>query len=218
MAFDRYIAICFPLRYSTILTHTLIGKIGVTIFLRSYCTIFPIIFLLKRLNFCQNNIIPHTFCEHIGLAKYACNDIRVNIWYGLFVLMSTVVLDALLIFVSYVLILHAVFHMSSQDARHKALMSALSFSFMDLPSSRSWLRGLVVTFHLIFTSCWLMSAFWLHLCWTLSFMGSRPSKSGSRWLTYFFQSRNNSEGGTDFSSSLAVHDVDYRCCEWKHCR
>ncbi|XP_036991522.2 olfactory receptor 52B4-like [Artibeus jamaicensis] len=120
MAFDRYIAICYPLRYTTVLTHALIGKIGVTI-LRSYCTIFPIIFLLKRLTFCQNNVIPHTFCEHIGLAKYACNDIRVNIWYGLFVVMSTVVLDALLIFVSYVLILHAVFHMPSQDARQKAL-------------------------------------------------------------------------------------------------
>ncbi|XP_008593024.1 PREDICTED: olfactory receptor 52B4-like [Galeopterus variegatus] len=126
MAFDRYIAICYPLRYTTILTNALIGKIGVIIFLRSYCTIFPIIFLLKRLTFCQNNIIPHTLCEHIGLAKYACNDIRVNIWYGLFVIMSTVVLDVLLIFVSYVLILHAVFHMPSQDARHKALNTCAS--------------------------------------------------------------------------------------------
>ncbi|XP_057551770.1 olfactory receptor 52B4-like [Hippopotamus amphibius kiboko] len=121
MAFDRCIAICYPLRYTTILTHKLIGKIGVTIFMRSYCAIFPMVFLLKRLTFCQNNVIPHTFCEHIGLAKYDCNDIRVNIWYGFFVLMSTVVLDALLILVSYVLILHAVFHMPSQDARHKAL-------------------------------------------------------------------------------------------------
>ncbi|XP_058402211.1 olfactory receptor 52B4-like [Diceros bicornis minor] len=121
MACDRYIAICYPLRYTTILTHALIGKIGVIIFLRSYCTIFHIIFLLKRLTFCQNNIIPHTFCEHIGLAKYACDDIRVNIWYGLFVIVSTIVLDVLLIFVSYVLILCAVFHMPSQDARHKAL-------------------------------------------------------------------------------------------------
>uniref|UniRef100_M3YF52 Olfactory receptor n=1 Tax=Mustela putorius furo TaxID=9669 RepID=M3YF52_MUSPF len=121
MAFDRYIAICYPLRYITILTPALIGKIGVTVCLRSYGTIFPVIFLLKRLTFCQNNIIPHTYCEHIGLAKYACNDIRVNIWYGFSILMLTVVLDVVLIFVSYVLILHAVFRIPSRDARHKAL-------------------------------------------------------------------------------------------------
>ncbi|KAF0881395.1 O52B4 protein, partial [Crocuta crocuta] len=121
MAFDRYIAICYPLRYTTILPRALIGKIGVTISLRSYGTIFPIIFLLKRLTFCQNNIIPHTYCEHIGLAKYACNDIRVNIWYGFSILMLTVVLDVVLIFVSYVLILCVIFRIPSRDARHKAL-------------------------------------------------------------------------------------------------
>ncbi|KAM6171978.1 olfactory receptor 52B4-like isoform 2-T2 [Erethizon dorsatum] len=121
MAFDRYIAICYPLRYTMILTHCLIGKIGMAVFLRAHCTIFPMIFLLKRLTFCNNNILPHTFCEHIGLAKYACDDIRVNIWYGFFVLMSTVILDIVLIFISYVLILCAVFHMPSQDARHKSL-------------------------------------------------------------------------------------------------
>ncbi|XP_006885774.1 PREDICTED: olfactory receptor 52B4-like [Elephantulus edwardii] len=121
MAFDRYIAICYPLRYSTILTHSLIGKIGVAVFLRAHCTIFPMVFLLKRLTFCRTNILPHTFCEHIGLAKYACDDIRINIWYGFFVLMSTVILDVVLIFASYVLILRAVFHMPSQEARYKAL-------------------------------------------------------------------------------------------------
>ncbi|XP_006141185.2 olfactory receptor 52B4 [Tupaia chinensis] len=121
MAFDRYIAICYPLRYTTILTNSLIGKIGSAIFLRSYGTIFPIIFLLKRLTFCRNNNLPHTGCEHIGLAKFSCDDIRVNIWYGFFVLMSTVTLDVILIFISYMLILRAVFHIPSQDARHKAL-------------------------------------------------------------------------------------------------
>ncbi|XP_032709470.1 olfactory receptor 52B4-like [Lontra canadensis] len=121
MAFDRYIAICYPLRYTMILPHSLIGKIGVAVFMRAHCTIFPMIFLLKRLTFCRNNILPHTFCEHIGLAKYACDDIRVNIWYGFFVLMSTVILDIVLIFVSYTLILRAVFCIPSRDARHKAL-------------------------------------------------------------------------------------------------
>ncbi|XP_075857513.1 olfactory receptor 52B4-like [Microcebus murinus] len=121
MAFDRYIAICYPLRYTTILTNSLIGKIGVTIFLRSYGIIVPIIFLVKRLTFCRSNIIPHTCCQHISLAKYSCNDIRVNIWYGVFIIMSTVTLDVMLVFISYMLILHAVFRMPSQDARHKAL-------------------------------------------------------------------------------------------------
>ncbi|XP_003781425.1 olfactory receptor 52B4-like [Otolemur garnettii] len=121
MAFDRYIAICYPLRYTTILTNSVIGKIGVTIFLRSYGTIFPIIFLIKRLTFCKGNILPNTCCNHIVLAKVSCDDISVNIWYGFFVLMSTVVLDSVLIFISYVVILCAVFHIPSQNARHKAL-------------------------------------------------------------------------------------------------
>uniref|UniRef100_A0A8D0Q5I6 Olfactory receptor n=1 Tax=Sus scrofa TaxID=9823 RepID=A0A8D0Q5I6_PIG len=121
MAFDRYVAICDPLRYTTILTHLLIRKIGVTIFVRSYCTVFPVIFLMKRLTFCKNYILPNTACKHIVLAKISYNDIRLNIWYGFFVLMSTLVLDVVLIFVSYMLILRAVFHMPSRDARHKAL-------------------------------------------------------------------------------------------------
>ncbi|KAM9220639.1 LOW QUALITY PROTEIN: olfactory receptor 52B4-like [Dugong dugon] len=121
MAFDCYIAICYTLRYTGILTNSLIGKIGMTIFLRSYGTIFPIIFLLKRLTFCRNNILPHTGCEHTGLDRYSCDDVHVNIWYGFFVLMSTVVLDVMLIFISYMLILRAVFQIPSKDARHKAL-------------------------------------------------------------------------------------------------
>uniref|UniRef100_A0A8C3VLL8 Olfactory receptor n=1 Tax=Catagonus wagneri TaxID=51154 RepID=A0A8C3VLL8_9CETA len=121
MAFDRYIAICYPLRYTTVLTPALIGKTGVTVFLRSYGTIVPIIFLLKRLTFCKSNILPNTACKHIVLARVSCDDIRVNIWYGFFVLMSTLVLDVVLIFISYVLILRAVFHIPSRDARRKAL-------------------------------------------------------------------------------------------------
>ncbi|KAI5931144.1 Olfactory receptor 52B4 [Manis javanica] len=126
MVFDRCIAICYPVRYTTILTQALIGKIGMTIFIRTYITIIPIIFLLKRLTFCQKYIIPHTFCQHIGLAEYACNDIQVNVWYGFFVLLSTVVLDIVLIFFSYVLILQAVFRIPSQEARHKALNTCSS--------------------------------------------------------------------------------------------
>ncbi|XP_052012049.1 olfactory receptor 52B4-like [Apodemus sylvaticus] len=121
MAFDRYVAICDPLHYSTVLGHVVIVRIGLAVVLRSFCVILPDVFLVKRLPFCHSNVLLHTYCEHMAVAKFACADIRVNVWYGLSVLLSTVVLDALLILVSYGLILHAVFRLPSRGARQKAL-------------------------------------------------------------------------------------------------
>ncbi|PNJ24878.1 OR52B2 isoform 1 [Pongo abelii] len=121
MAFDRFVAICAPLRYTTVLTWPVVGRIALAIITRSFCIIFPVIFLLKRLPFCRTNIVPHSYCEHIGVAHLACADITVNIWYGFSVPIVMVIVDVILIAVSYSLILRAVFRLSSQDARHKAL-------------------------------------------------------------------------------------------------
>ncbi|XP_072472689.1 olfactory receptor 52B2-like isoform X1 [Notamacropus eugenii] len=121
MAFDRFVAICYPLQYTAILNHSVIGKIGGIVVFRSFATVFPIVFLLKRLPFCRTNIIAHTFCEHMGLAKLACADITINIWYGISVPLLSVMLDMAVIVMSYILILRAVFRLSSRDARLKTL-------------------------------------------------------------------------------------------------
>ncbi|XP_045412779.1 olfactory receptor 52B4-like [Lemur catta] len=121
MACDRCVAICDPLHYTTVLSHSVIIRVGLAVVLRSFCVILPDVFLVKRLAFCSSNLLPHTYCEHMAVAKFACADIRVNVWYGLSVLLSTVVLDALFILVSYSLILYAVFHLPSKGARQKAL-------------------------------------------------------------------------------------------------
>ncbi|XP_037696143.1 olfactory receptor 52B2-like [Choloepus didactylus] len=121
MAFDRFVAVCTPLRYAAVLTWPVVGRIALAIVTRSFCIIFPVIFLLKRLPFCRTNIIPHSYCEHIGVACLACADITVNIWYGFSVPIVVVILDVILIAVSYSFILWAVFHLPSQDARQKAL-------------------------------------------------------------------------------------------------
>ncbi|XP_004621304.1 olfactory receptor 52H1-like [Sorex araneus] len=121
MAFDRYVAICSPLRYTTILTPRTIFKIAVGISLRSFCVFVPCVFLVNRLPFCRTHTIRHTYCEHIGVARLACADISLNIWYGFCVPIMTVITDVILIALSYTLILCAVFHLPSQDARQKAL-------------------------------------------------------------------------------------------------
>ncbi|XP_005380157.1 PREDICTED: olfactory receptor 52H1-like [Chinchilla lanigera] len=121
MAFDRYVAICLPLRYSSILTPRVIVKLMVSIVTRSFWVILPDVFLLKRLPFCGTRIIPHTYCEHIGVARLSSADISVNIWYGFCMPLMTVISDVILIAVSYIFILRAVFRLSSQGARQKAL-------------------------------------------------------------------------------------------------
>ncbi|NXY16085.1 O52B2 protein, partial [Atrichornis clamosus] len=120
MAFDRFVAICFPLRYGAVLTPSIVAKTGLVALLRSFCIIFPCIFLLLRLPFCGHNVISHTYCEHIGIARLACADISANIWYGLMVPVTMIVLDLILIAVSYGFILLALLRLPSRTARHKA--------------------------------------------------------------------------------------------------
>ncbi|OPJ67492.1 olfactory receptor 52B2 [Patagioenas fasciata monilis] len=120
MAFDRFVAICDPLRYTAVLTPSVIVKAGMVALLRSFCIILPCVFLLKRLPFCAHSVIPHTYCEHMGIARLARADISVNVLYGLAVPFAAIVVDVVLIAVSYVLILLALFRLPSRTARHKA--------------------------------------------------------------------------------------------------
>ncbi|XP_004642074.1 olfactory receptor 52E8-like [Octodon degus] len=120
MAFDRYIAICNPLQYSLILTNRTIGLILLVVFGVNFILVIPLVFLILRLPFCGHRIIPHTYCEHMGIARLACANIKVNMIFGL-ILISMVLIDVVLIVISYVRILRAVFCLPSREAKLKAL-------------------------------------------------------------------------------------------------
>ncbi|XP_067414554.1 olfactory receptor 52P1-like [Emydura macquarii macquarii] len=121
MAFDRYVAICDPLRYATILTNTRVAKLGLVGLIRAVLFILPMPLLLRRLPFCANHIIPHTYCEHMAVVKMSCGDTRVNRMYGLVITLVTFGLDLTLIGLSYGLIIRSVLRISSKKAHQKAL-------------------------------------------------------------------------------------------------
>ncbi|XP_003465324.1 olfactory receptor 51V1-like [Cavia porcellus] len=126
MSFDRYVAICNPLRYSSILTNEKIMKIGVAILCRSSLLIPPVIIRLRFLNYCRPHILSHSFCLHQDLIRMACSDIRFNSIYGLALVISNLLLDAVLILISYVMILHTVLGIASWEERIKSLQTCVS--------------------------------------------------------------------------------------------
>ncbi|CAM4344965.1 unnamed protein product [Lepidochelys olivacea] len=121
MAIDRYVAICNPLRYATILTNTRIAKLGLVGLTRAVLFMMPLPLLLSRQPFCANRIIPHMYCESIAVAKISCGDITVNNMYGLAMAFLVIGLDLTLIALSYSLIMRAVLRIPSKEAHQKAL-------------------------------------------------------------------------------------------------
>ncbi|XP_042543082.1 olfactory receptor 52D1-like [Dipodomys spectabilis] len=121
MAVDRYVAICQPLRYGALLTQRVVGIVAAAAVIRGVCVMTPPVVLLQRLPYCGQRALPHTYCEHMGVARLACGDTRPNIWYGLATTLLSPALDLVLIGASYVLILLAVCRLPSPGARHKAL-------------------------------------------------------------------------------------------------
>ncbi|KAM8923689.1 olfactory receptor 51V1-like [Lycaon pictus] len=126
MAFDRFTAICNPLRYTSILTNTRIINMGMAIVGRSFLFITAPIVRLKFFHYCHPHILSHSFCLHQDLLRLACSDIRFNSFYVLALVICTLLLDSVLILISYVLILHSVLTIASREECFKSLQTCVS--------------------------------------------------------------------------------------------
>ncbi|XP_068121817.1 olfactory receptor 52Z1P-like [Hyperolius riggenbachi] len=166
MAYDCYFAICKPLTYSSSLTGTFIWKIAMVALFRSFCIITPFVFLLKRLPFQQSNLIEHTYCEHMSVAKLATADISVNVVYGLIIAACSAGLDMILIVVSYTIIVSAVLRLPSSEARFKAFNTCVSHicviilfyipAFFSFIAHRVGHEHISLEFHIIFANLYVL--------------------------------------------------------------
>ncbi|XP_074840465.1 olfactory receptor 51G2-like [Carettochelys insculpta] len=126
MAFDRFVAIQHPLRYASTLTTSRIGNIWLASIIRASGLHIPTVILLKRLPYSRVQPLSYSYCLHPDVMKVACADTMLNNIYGLVTVLSTLVLDSVLIVLSYILILSTVMSITFWRKRLKALNTCVS--------------------------------------------------------------------------------------------
>ncbi|XP_023694628.2 olfactory receptor 1-like [Paramormyrops kingsleyae] len=126
LAYDRFVAICFPLRYHSIVTNSSMGIILTVGCIFNFLFVMTTMLLVTRLSFCKSIVIDSYFCDHGPLYRLACND---NLPSYIMVMLFTTLhffLPLFLIFLSYVCILLALFKIASWEGRLKALKTCFS--------------------------------------------------------------------------------------------
>ncbi|KFO21819.1 olfactory receptor 7D4 [Fukomys damarensis] len=120
MAYDRFVAICYPLQYTLIMNPQLCGCLVLISWFIILCVDLINILLLMQLNFSSGTEIPHFFCELPHILKLARSDSLIN---NIFLNVVTVLLGlfpVLGIMFSYFQIVSSLMKMSSNASRYKA--------------------------------------------------------------------------------------------------
>ncbi|XP_047388280.1 olfactory receptor 7G2-like [Sciurus carolinensis] len=126
MAYDRYVAICHPLRYTVIMNpHLCALLVLLSLLLSSVVALLHTVILL-HLSFCTDLEIPHFFCELAQVLKLACSDTFINnlMVYLVAVLFAGVPLSGIIF--SYIHIVSSVLRMPSSGGKHKAFSTCES--------------------------------------------------------------------------------------------
>ncbi|XP_045054988.2 olfactory receptor 1E5 [Desmodus rotundus] len=120
MAYDRYVAICFPLHYTTIMSPKLCISLVVLSWVLTTLISLLHTLLMARLSFCADNMIPHFFCDMSALLKLSCSDTQINEM-AIFILGGLVVIvPFFLIFSSYARIVSSILKVPSARGIRKA--------------------------------------------------------------------------------------------------
>ncbi|NP_571825.1 odorant receptor 107-1 [Danio rerio] len=126
LAYDRLIAICWPLRYSTINTNLrMLLIIALIWILVTLLDIFPVIFA-SRLPYCSSRAVLSCCCEHGPVYRLACTDTTYNRQLGTVKTMITLLGPLFFIVFTYVIVVIAVMRIASVTQRWKAFHTCLT--------------------------------------------------------------------------------------------
>nr|XP_016851295.1 PREDICTED: olfactory receptor 6-like isoform X2 [Anolis carolinensis] len=126
MAYDRYVAICFPLRYTAIMSTRFSIKLAGGSWLSGFTiSIFKVSFI-SQITFCGSNIINHFFCDISPVLNLACTDMSLAEMVDFVLAIIILVLPLSVTVLSYIYIIATILSISSTTGRNKAFSTCAS--------------------------------------------------------------------------------------------
>ncbi|XP_052028884.1 olfactory receptor 5B3-like [Apodemus sylvaticus] len=126
MAYDRYVAVCKPLHYSTTMTtHMCVSLLfGCYICGFLFASIYTVDAL--SLSFCESNVVHHFFCDVLAVMMISCSDRHVNELIFVILASFNIFFALILIIISYMLIFTNILKINSAAGYRKALSTCAS--------------------------------------------------------------------------------------------
>ncbi|XP_063785650.1 olfactory receptor 11L1-like [Pseudophryne corroboree] len=126
MSYDRYVAICNPLRYNVIINKTFCVKSVIASWLMSFLMALADAITLQNLNFCGPNVIDHFFSDFLPILELSCSDTSLTqiqiVLFGIIVIIGPFTV----ITVSYIYIITTILKIHSTSGRQKAFSTCSS--------------------------------------------------------------------------------------------
>ncbi|XP_053348926.1 olfactory receptor 6N2-like [Clarias gariepinus] len=123
MAYDRYVSICKPLHYATLIKMSTVRKLTFLSWFLPCCEVGVGVILTSRLQLCKYKL-NRIFCDNYSIAKLSCGEIAMNNLWGLLFFIIGVFPPVIFIIYSYIRIL-ILCSSNSKDFRKKALQTCL---------------------------------------------------------------------------------------------
>ncbi|XP_069442558.1 olfactory receptor 6C3-like [Ovis canadensis] len=126
MSYDRYVAICKPLHYTTIMNNRVCVLLVFCAWLAGFLNIFPPVILFLQLDYCGSNIIDHFACDYFPLLKLSCSDTWLLEVIGFYSALEILLFTLALIILSYMFIIKTILRLPSASQRKKAFSTCSS--------------------------------------------------------------------------------------------
>uniref|UniRef100_G1Q7J3 Olfactory receptor n=2 Tax=Myotis lucifugus TaxID=59463 RepID=G1Q7J3_MYOLU len=126
MSYDRYVAICKPLRYVTIMSSRVCRSLVLCCWMAGLLIILPPFTLFLNLKFCDSNVIDYFVCDVSPLLKISCSDTWLIEQLVIVCAVLTFILTLVCVVLSYIYIMKTILRLRSAQQRKRAFSTCSS--------------------------------------------------------------------------------------------